>query len=154
MILELFIALQAILLPIITLHDWIHLPPLTDVKTLRAKSSLWGLIIQTILNSLCILIPLAITCYAHSAQNLSFSQTVTILSFYALLTIGTVTACWIPYIFGSSIKHKEIFSKFDNTHHFLPPRGNNVIPNTFHVIMHLIIWSYFGISLYLFISTW
>ena len=67
---------------------------------------------------------------------------------YGLLTVGTLAAWWIPYIFGSYEKHKQGFIEYKDTHHFLPPRGDNVIPNTMHVIMHMFIWSCFALSLY------
>ena len=34
-LITIFIILQIILLTIITLHDWIHLPPLTDINALK-----------------------------------------------------------------------------------------------------------------------
>ena len=37
---------------------------------------------------------------------------------------------------------------------FLPKIGNNVVPNTFHVILHVQICICFGIAMYLLIKNW
>jgi hypothetical protein len=68
--------------------------------------------------------------------------------FYFFLTIGAILSWGMPYFFDSSQKHKLQFSKFKNTDHFLPARGDNVIPNTLHVVLHLQVWTYLVISIY------
>jgi len=47
---------------------------------------------------------------------------------------------------------KADFAEYENTHHFLPARGDNVVPNTLHVILHLQIWICFILSVYLLVK--
>ncbi len=72
------------------------------------------------------------------------------VSIYGLITFGTITAWWIPYFGGGYWIHgnKAGFEEYQDTHSFLPPRGNNVVPNTLHVILHIQVWICFGLSLY------
>lgn len=144
-----FITLQTILLFIITLHDWIHLPPLTDIKELEKHHSKKERFINSTIFFFIVFIPLLLTWLYKS--DLSLWVLITLNCAYGLLTLGTILSWWVPYLFGSSIEHKKEFAEYYNTHHFLPARGDNVIPNTFHVIMHLLIWTCFGICAYLLI---
>jgi hypothetical protein len=133
-----------------SLHDWVHLPPLTDIRELEKHSSWSGRLINSIIFALLILIPLGLTVIYQPYFPLW--ALITIVSFYGLLTLGTIFAWWVPYIFGSSEQHKIDFAEYRNTHHFLPKRGDNVVPNTFHVILHLQIWTCLAIAVYLLIK--
>ncbi|MBP9765239.1 hypothetical protein KBD08_02790 [Candidatus Babeliales bacterium] len=107
---------------------------------------MFRIIFFTIINSLCVAIPLYMTLFYFKTKLLS------IVYFYGGLTVGTIASWWVPYIFGSSAIHKQQFLKFKNTHYFLPTRGDNVRPNTLHVVLHLLVWSCFGLSLYFYVS--
>lgn len=128
------------------LHDWIHIPPLTDIRELEKHSTKNGRILNSIIFFFLIFIPLLLTWVYRLHFPLLVSAT--IATFYGLLTLGTVFSWWVPYMCGSSDEHKAGFAEYRNTHHFLPKRGGNVIPNTFHVILHLQIWICLVISLY------
>lgn len=145
-----FIILQIILFFFMTFHDWVHLPPLTDIRALEKHSSKQGRVINSIIFALIVLIPLSLTWFYE--PNFPQWTLITIVSFYGLLSLGTILSWWVPYFFGSSQAHKQGFAEYKNTHHFLPARGDNVVPNTFHVILHLQIWSCFAIALYLLIK--
>lgn len=145
-----FIGLQVVLLFFMTFHDWVHLPSLTDIRELEKQSTLFGRAINSFIFFLMIAIPLWMTWNYQS--DYSFFIRFSLLNFYGWLTLGTIMSWWVPYLFGSSEKHKKDFEKYKNTHHFLPARGDNVIPNTFHVILHLQIWTCFIISVWLFIE--
>jgi hypothetical protein len=131
-------------------HDWVHFPPLTNIRELEKYSSLSGRVINSFIFFLMIAIPLWLTWYYQ--PHYSFWVKFSLLNFYGWLTLGTLMSWWIPYFFGSSEQHKKDFTEYKNTHHFLPARGNNVTPNTFHVILHLQIWTCFIISIWLFIQ--
>ncbi len=146
-VISIFIILQIILFFFMTFHDWVHLLPLTDIRALEKHSTKKGRLINSIIFALLMLIPLLLTW--RYQNNFSLWILITIIGFYGLLTLGTLLSWWGTYFFGSSEKHKADFAEYKNTHHFLPARGDNVIPNTLHVIMHLQIWTCFGISLYL-----
>lgn len=143
-----FIILQIILLFFIVFHDWIPIPPLNDVKTLKQIDGNRGRLIASAINGFWILVPLIITIKGYFFPLSSIGKT-TVFLFYFSLSIGTILSWWKPYFFGSSTKHKQAFHKFKHTHHFLPARGTNVIPNTLHVILHIQIWLCFCISVWL-----
>lgn len=145
--LYLFIGLQIVLLFIMALHDWIHIPPLTDIRALEKHHSKTDRLITAIINTLFVLIPLVLT-WLSLPGPIPCRRAVIITAFYTVLTIGTILAWWVPYLFGSSQKHKEGFAEYKDTHHFLPPRGDNVVPNTFHFILHLFVWACLGFSIY------
>ena len=146
-ILSIFILLQSVLLLFMTFHDWVHLPPLTDIRELEKHSTKMGRLINSIVFFFLIFIPLFLTW--HYQPNFPLWVLISIVNFYGWLTLGTILSWWVPYFFGSSEKHKADFAEYKNTHHFLPAIGDNVIPNTFHVILHVQIWVCFLISLYL-----
>lgn len=135
----LFIILQTILLPIMALHDWIHLPPLTNIRELEKHSTVKGRFINSTIFFFLIFIPLLLTIVYQ--PDYSFFVRISIFNFYFFLSVGTIFSWWVPYFFGSSEQHKKDFEEYKKTHHFLPARGDNVIPNTFHVLLHLLIWS-------------
>jgi hypothetical protein len=139
-----FIALQVILLPFMALHDWVHLPPLTDICELEKHSTPKGRLINSIVFFFLIFIPLCLTI----AFDPDFPLWVLITNFvfYFAMTMGTLFSWWVPYLFTSSQQHKKDSQEYKNTHHFLPARGDNVIPNTFHVILNVQIWICFLFS--------
>ncbi len=144
-----FIVLQAILLFFITFHDWVHLPPLLDMREMEKHSTKKGRAINSFIFFLFIAVPLSLTWVYQ--PNYPFWVKIVLVSVYGVLTTGTVMSWWVPYFFGSSDEHKKNYIEYENTHHFLPPLGNNIVPNTFHVILHLQIWTCFIISLSLFL---
>lgn len=129
-------------------HDWIPIPPFNDIDALKKSDSTFYRLLGSLVNGMFVLIPLIITLRCYQQIPIPLIAMVTVLTCYLLLTIGTILSWWIPYYWGSSQKLKEEFSKFKNTHHFLPARGDNVIPNTLHVILHLQVWACLAISLY------
>lgn len=131
------------------LHDWIPVPPFNDVPTLEQVDGNQKRLIGVLINATTVLIPLIYTLKYRNSVPFPTSTAISIMIFYFCLTIGTIASWWIPYFFGSSVKHKIAFSKFKNTHHFLPARGDNVIPNTLHVVLHLLVWSCFIYSIFL-----
>lgn len=148
-----FIFLQVVLLFFMTFHDWVHLPPLTNIREMEKHSSWIGRLINSTIFFFLIFIPLFLTWYYQ--PNFPFWVVFSIANFYGWLTLGTILSWWLPYFFGSySEEHKKAFAEYENTHHFLPAIGDNIIPNTFHVILHIQIWTCFGISLYLLITNW
>lgn len=131
--------------------DWISVPPFNDVQALRQSESKVSLVFSTIFNSLCVAIPLYL-----SIQNIWHSSSeslFTIVCFYGGLSLGVLLSWWVPYIFGSPAAHKKQFEKFKNTHYFLPPRADNVRPNSLHVILHVLVWICFALALNWYITS-
>ena len=144
-----FITLQIILVPFMALHDWVHLPPLTNIHELEKHHTKKDRLITSMIFFFLIFIPLMLTIIYQ--PNFPLWVLIALVNFYGWLTLGTIASWWIPYFFGSSEKHKLDFAEYTNTHHFLPNIGENVVPNTFHVILHLQIWVCCAISIYLLI---
>jgi len=147
----LFIALQFVLLLFMLFHDWIPVPPFNDIVALKLTDSNLYRLIGSAINGITVLIPLIITIAYYQHPFMPLSAIIILVAFYTLLTTGTIFSWWIPYLFGSSPNHKLAFNKFNNTHYFLPKRGDNVVPNTLHIILHLQIWTCLIISIYLLI---
>lgn len=144
-----FIIVQSVLFLFMALHDWVDIPPLTNLTALKKAHSFKFRLVGSLINAGCVVIPIIVTLlYMRSPlplwARLLFSIT------YGLITVGTMTAWWIPYFGGGYLVHgnKAGFEEYRNTHSFLPPRGDNVIPNTLHVILHIQVWICFGLSLY------
>lgn len=129
-------------------HDWISVKPFNNIQALKAADSNAWRLFGSCLNGFFVLIPLMLTLKYFDGATIPLSAALTIFSFYFFISIGTILSWWLPYFFGSSNKHKANFKKFADTHHFLPPRGDHVVPNTLHVILHLQVWVCLGISMY------
>lgn len=149
---QFFIIIQISLFLWIIIHDWISLYPLNDIATLKRYHTSKELLINSVINGFMVLVPLIFSIYGYLSQFTYQIITILIL-FYAVLTVGSICAWWIPYIFGRSGVHKAGFLEYRNTHSFLPKRGTNVVPNTLHVILHVQIWFALFISMYL-LKSW
>ena len=149
--LAIFCLFQTITLFILALHDWVHIPPLTDIRALEKHHSVPNRLLGTAINSTMVLVPLG-ACLAYLPGPLPLWVRIISVVMYGLLTMGTLAAWWVPYFFGSSAGHKAGFAEYASTHRFLPARGDNVVPNTLHVIMHLFIWSCLGMAVYLLVA--
>lgn len=147
-----FVILQFILLLFMIFHDWIPVPPFNDIEAIKMADSDFYRLLGSAINGLTVLIPLIITLIYYRQPTIPLSITITLVFFYLLLTIGTILSWWTPYFFGSSEKHKQAFGKFKNTHHFLPKRGDNIIPNTLHIVLHLQVWTCLVISVCLLVG--
>ena len=139
-----FVLLQFVLLLFMLFHDWIPVPPLNNIAALKRVDS--NRVTPTFINGITVLIPLSLTLFYY--PSIPLYAAIIITAFYLLITVGTLLSWWVPYFFDSSQEHKKRFSKFEDTHHFLPPRGDHVVPNTLHVILHVEVWLCLIISIY------
>jgi hypothetical protein len=148
-----FISIQILLFFFMILHDWIDLPPFTDLQALKKAHSTRFRLIGSAVNGILVLIPLAITLLYRDAH-LPLWARLLFVGLYGLMTFGTLSAWWIPYFGGGYLIHgnKAGFEEYRHTHSFLPPRGENIVPNTLHVILHLQIWTCFLLSMYFLIA--
>ncbi len=131
------------------LHDWIDLPPYTNLSALKKAHSFKFRLIGSLVNAGLVLVPLLVTIAYRSSLVPLWAQLLFVV-IYGLITFGTITAWWVPYFTGRYWIHgnEAGFEEYCNTRSFLPPRGKNVIPNTLHVILHIQVWICFGLSLY------
>lgn len=152
----LFIVIQCVLFFFMALHDWIDMPPFTNLAALKKAHSLKFRLIGSFVNATLVLIPLIVTCF-YLESSLPLWARLLFVSIYGLITFGTITAWWVPYFGGGYLVHgnKAAFEEYQDTHSFLPPRGDNIVPNTLHVILHIQVWICFILSLYwLWIGGW
>jgi hypothetical protein len=129
-------------------HDWIPVSPFNDIEALQITDSNFYRLLGSSINGVTVLIPLIITITYYQQPFMPYFATITLIAFYGLLALGSIFSWWIPYLLGSSPEHKQAFRKFKNTHCFLPKRGDNVVPNTLHIVLHLQIWACLIISIY------
>lgn len=144
-----FIIIQCILFFFMAFHDWVDIPPFTNLAALKKAHSLKFRLIGSFINATLVLIPLIVS-FVYFASPLPLWARLFFVGIYGLMTFGTITAWWIPYFGGGYWVHgnKAGFEEYQNTHSFLPTRGDNVVPNTLHVILHIQVWICFGLSLY------
>lgn len=147
-----FIVLQFLLLAFMLFHDWIPVPPLNNIPDLKRADSDYYRLLGSVINGTTVLIPLILTLIYFQKPTFPLFASISIVIFYAMITIGTILSWWVPYFFGSSPKHKQEFKKFKNTHHFLPARGDHVVPNTLHIMLHLQVWLCLALSIYFLIE--
>lgn len=144
-----FILHQSVLLLFMALHDWVDIPPFTNLAALKKAHSYRFRLIGSLVNAGLVLIPLIVT-LLYAASPLPLWAAMLFTGIYGMVTFGAITAWWIPYFGGGYWIHgdREGFEEYRHTHTFLPARGDNIVPNTLHVIIHLQVWICFGLSLY------
>ena len=130
------IALQAVQVAILWLHDWAPLPPLNDVCAVAAADDKPRLIRVTLIQSLPFTIGLAGSlAAAWSGHRPDWLRSWLWIS-YLLLLAGELRAWWVPYLLrpepGRAVRYRAMFG---STHAFLPER-NGIVPNTLHCVLH------------------
>lgn len=144
-----FLIIQCILLLFMALHDWVDIPPFTNLPALKQAHSFRFRLIGSFVNSILVLVPITVT-LIYMSSTLPLWARVLFTLIYGLITIGTMTAWWIPYFGGGYLIHGNGagFEEYRDTHSFLPARGDHVVPNTLHVILHIQVWACFALSLF------
>jgi len=120
------------------LHDWIDIYPLNDLATFNKHCSLRNKILMTCVNTPFFIIYTAILLFYWTTPFPWYAKTYLIVC-NALFSIGIIFSWWLPYLFGWPAEQaKELHETHSSTHTFLPAINNNPIPNTLHVIFHLV----------------
>ena len=133
--LGLLIALQALQVAILGLHDWLPVPPLNDVARVQAADSRMRLIVVTLVQSLPFTLGLAFTVAFAVTGHPAWVRAWLWIS-YGLLFAGELRAWWVPYLLRPEPERAARYAAmFGGTHAFLPPR-NGVTPNTLHCVLH------------------
>lgn len=134
--LALLIALQAVQVAILWLHDWLPLPPLNDVSAVRAADSTGRLVIVTLIQSAPYTIGLVFSLVGRPADVPGWLWYWLWIS-YGMLFIGELRAWWLPYLIRPEPDRAARYAAlFGSTHAFLPVH-NGIRPNTLHVILHV-----------------
>jgi hypothetical protein len=130
------IALQALQVLFLWIHDWVPLGTLNDVVAVRAQDTTGRLIRVTLLQSVPYTIGLLFSVLSFRRRFPDWLIWWLWIS-YGLLLLGQLRAWWIPYLFVPEpdrvVRYQSMFGK---THTFLPLR-NGIAPNTAHILLHL-----------------
>lgn len=131
----LLIVLQVLQVTILWLHDWVPLPPLNDIRAVRAADSTVRLAFVTLLQSAPYTAGLIGT-WVSRAEGPPHGLRVWLWLSYAVLLAGEVRAWWIPYLVAPDPARAARYrALFGATHAFLPER-HGLRPNTLHVVLH------------------
>lgn len=120
------------------LHDWVPLPPFSDVKALRRVEPISKIVLATLVSSLPFVLGLVFSLrHVKDARWPQWVQTYLLVS-YGWLLIGELEAWWVPYLWRPQPERAERYRKlFGATHAWLPER-NGIVPNTLHTGLHLV----------------
>jgi hypothetical protein len=133
--LTLLVALQAVQVAILWLHDWAPIPPLNDVSAVRNADSTARLVRVTLIQSVPYTIGLIFSVLALSNGFGAWLWYWLWIS-YGLLFLGELRAWWFPdLVRPEPARAARYRAMFGATHAFLPER-NGVRPNTLHVALH------------------
>lgn len=133
--LALLIALQALQVAILWLHDWVPLPPLNDVAAVRGADSTARLAVVTLIQSLPYSLGLVFSLARLSGGFPGWLWGWLWIS-YGLLFAGELRGWWLPYLVRPEPARAARYrAMFGATHAFLPER-NGIRPNTLHVALH------------------
>lgn len=120
----------------LSLHDWMPLGSLNDLRAVQAENSRGKLIAGTLISTAPFAFGLAASA-VHLGQPLPAWLFDYLAISYVLLFIGELQAWWIPYFFRPDpVRAARYKAMFGSTHAFLPPR-NGIRPNTLHIILHV-----------------
>jgi hypothetical protein len=120
----------------LSLHDWIPLGNLNDLKAVRATIPGRKLLAATLISTAPFAFGLAASTVYLAKPYPSWLLNWLGIS-YAILFLGELQAWWIPYLFlPKPARAARYQAMFGGTHAFLPVH-NAIRPNTLHVILHI-----------------
>ncbi len=102
-----FVVIQSILLLFMAIHDWIDLPPFTNLPAQKKAHSLKFRLIGSAVNAGLVLIPLIVT-FIYLTSSLPLWARLLFVAIYGFITFGTITAWWIPYFGGGYMAIKRV----------------------------------------------
>jgi hypothetical protein len=137
MMLEIILlALQALQVLFLWIHDWIPLGRFNDVASVRAQDSRTHLVVVTLIQSVPFTIGLVYS-WIYFPHHYPLWLRDWLWISYGLLFIGELRAWWVPYLFRPEPVRAERYRvAYGNTISFLPVR-NGMVPNAAHTMLHL-----------------
>lgn len=135
MALDLLIALQAIQVSILWLHDWVPLGVLNDVGRAQRENTRSRLVRVTLVQSVPFTLGLIFSIAYRQTRHPVWMWN-WLWASYLILFAGELRAWWIPYLVKAEPARVARYNKmFGGTHAVLPVR-NGVVPNTLHCLLH------------------
>jgi hypothetical protein len=131
-----FIAGQLFVVLFISLHDWLPLGRLNNLKGVHAADSRGRLFIVTAISTLPFAVGLLGSMYFAAGRFPGWLRYTLWIS-YGAGTYGMLRAWWIPYLlWADPVRANRYQLRFAGTHAFLPER-NGIRPDTLHVTFHI-----------------
>lgn len=129
------LALQALQVAFLWVHDWVPLGRLNDVVAVRSQDSARRLVTVTFIQSAPFSIGLYFSALYFGATSPHWLHSWLWIS-YGVLLVGQFRAWWFPYLFRPEPQRAARYRiMFGHTHSFLPLR-NGLVPNTAHIMLH------------------
>ena len=145
---RLFVSGLGLILLFMLLHDWIPLGSLNDIQGIQSENTTSEIIQVTIFNTLSIGIVLVIVLLFIGKRYPIWARIWLVIHLGSIL-YGALVAWWIPYFYGAEAERVASFTvMFGDTHAFLPVM-NGIVPNTVHVLFHLILIITWILSIYI-----
>ena len=130
------LALQAVQVAFLLLHDWIPLGRLTNRNAVQAADSRPKLLLVTVLSTLPFAILFALSCRYRDAPTWPMWLLSWLRYTYSAVLIAAFYAWWGPYLLWHSPERAERYrARFAGTLKFLPER-HGFSPDTLHVCYH------------------
>ncbi len=131
------LALQAVQVAFLLLHDWVPLGRLTNLSAVRAADSRPRLLLVTFLSALPFMVLFALSCRYWNAPAWPSRLTTWLRYTYAVVLCGAFLAWWGPYLLWHSPERAARYRlRFAGTLKFLPER-HGFAPDILHVCYHL-----------------
>ena len=130
------LALQAFIVLVLALHDWVPLGRLNNPAGVRAANPGAKLFTTTLLSAAPFAFGLAASIFYFGKPYPDWLFWWLWIS-YALIFLGQLRAWWIPYLVRPDPARAARYQlMFGATHAFLPQR-NGIQPNTLHILLHV-----------------
>jgi len=132
------VALQALQLVFLSVHDWVPLGRFNDLEGVRRENTYREIVDITLIGAVPVTIGLA-ACLFFWRDPYPLWLHVWLWGTYGLLLAGATRAWWVPYLGRKDeARAKRFRTMFGSTHSFLPVR-NGIAPNTLHVAFHMLL---------------
>ena len=130
------IALQAVQVAFLLLHDYVPLGRLSNVKAAREIDSPARLFWTTVLSALPFVAVFVVCCVYGRAPWPGWLHA-WLWYTYVVALVGALMAWWIPYLVSPNPERAARYKvRFAGTVKFLPEH-NGITPDTLHVLFHL-----------------
>jgi|SRR5581483_6013473 len=143
----LFTFLIIVQFAVVAAHDWIDIPGLVCGSQVQATIGRRKLAWATVINSLFPGFAVALSIRFLHVPKPDYALRYWL--FYTLITmVSAIAMWWVPYLFGASAKHRELYGKmYAGTRFVLPVRRGDRGPNLTHLCFHVLFLSTFLLAL-------
>jgi hypothetical protein len=132
---------------VVVAHDWIDIPGLMYGSRVQAEIGRRKLAWATVINSLFpgYAVVLAIRFFHTPKPSYALGYW---LIYTGITLAGAIASWWVPYLFGPSQKHRELYEKmYAGTQFVLPERRGDRGPNLLHLCFHALFLGTFILAL-------